>query len=222
MLSALSSSVFRALGFAGPGLITLAILYSALRYRGKRNERFSLLNHFISELGELGVSPAARVFNAGLTLGGLALLPYVIWLGLVFRSLPGWLGSAAGVVAGLSVSAVGIFPMNRLSPHGRAAMTYFRAGLLMVGFFGLAILLQRPATIMVPQAANLLSLLAVACYASFLVLLTRTSPEEKPTDQLDPEMIPERPRAWALAILEWAVFFSTILWLFGVAALIHG
>jgi hypothetical protein len=73
----------------------------------------------------------------------------------------------------------------------------------------------------VPRAANLLSLLAVACYTSFLVLLTRSGPEERPADQLDPGMTAERPRAWALPVLEWAVFFSTILWLFGVAVLIH-
>ena len=214
--------LLRALGFAGPGLITLAIFYSALRYRGKRGERFSLLNHFISELGELGVSPAARVFNTGLILGGLVLLPYVVWLGFVFHSLAGWLGSAAGATTALSVSAVGIFPMNRLAPHGQAAMTYFRAGLAMVGCFGLAILLQRPGRIVVPQAANWLSLLAACCYASFLGWLTRSSSRETPTDPLDPEKTPERPRLWALPILEWAVFFSTILWLFGVAFLIRG
>jgi hypothetical membrane protein len=215
-------SLLRALGFAGPGVIAVAILWSALVYRGKRNERFSLLNHFISELGELGVSAAAQVFNTGLILGGLLLFPYILWLGFVFHGLSGWLGSAAGVVATLSVSAVGIFPMNDLSSHGKAAMTYFRAGLVMVGFFGMAILLQHSGTIVVPQAANLLSLLTVACYASFLGWLSRTSSKEKPTDQLDPEQTPERPRVLTLAILEWAVFFSTILWLFGVAILVHG
>lgn len=214
--------LLRALGFAGPGAIALAIFYSALVYRGKRNERFSLLNHFISELGELGVSPAARLFNAGLVLGGLLLFPYILWLGFVFHNPAGWLGSAAGAVATLSVSAVGIFPMNQLSSHGKAAMTYFRAGLVMVAFFGLAILLQRSGTIVVPQAANWLSLVAVICYGAFLFWLTWTSRKEKPSDVLDPQQTPERPRVWLLPILEWAVFFSTIFWLFGVAFLVHG
>lgn len=50
----------------------------------------------ISELGEVGVSRAARVFNGGLLAGGLLLLPYTIGLGLAFRCLPGWVGTAAG------------------------------------------------------------------------------------------------------------------------------
>ena len=63
-----SLAILRIFGTAGTGVIVLAIVYSALRYRGKRRERFSLLNHFISELGEVGVSSAAGVFNAGLIL----------------------------------------------------------------------------------------------------------------------------------------------------------
>ncbi len=123
-------------------MVILAVFYPALVYRGKLGERYSLLNHFISELGEVGVSRAAWFFNAGLLLGGLVFLPYIIGLGISFGSLFGWLGTAAGIIAVLGVAAVGVFPMNNLKPHTIAAMTYFRAGLVMVFFFGLAILFQ--------------------------------------------------------------------------------
>jgi hypothetical membrane protein len=203
-------------GFVGTGLIILAVLCPALVYRGNRGERFSLLNHFISELGEVGVSRAAGLFNSGLLLGGLTLLPYIISLGIVFGSFLGWLGTAAGIITVLGVAAVGIFPMNNLKPHAIAAMTYFRAGLVMVFFFGLAIISQPGGKTSIPQGANLLSLLAFLAYGAFLVLPMVRNKVKRPADILDPEQMPERPRVWPLAALEWLVFFSTILWLLGM------
>jgi hypothetical membrane protein len=212
----LTSKLF---GLAGTSIVILAIVISALRYQGKRGERYSLFNHFISELGEVGISPIAWIFNRGLTLGGLLLVPFMIGLGIAFQSVWGWIGMLAGLVAALGVAAVGLYPMNNLTPHVRAAMTYFRAGLVMVIFFALAILFQ--STRVLPPAANLLSLVAALCYASFLGLLgkPKTNEEHKTTDILDPEALPERPRFWWTAMLEWLVFFSTVAWIFGVAAL---
>ena len=213
-------AILRICGMVGTGVIVLAILYSALRYRGKRGERFSLLNHFISELGEVGVSPAAWAFNAGLILGGLLTLPFIIGLGLAFASLWGWLGMAAGIVATLGVAAVGVFPMNNITPHIRAATTYFRAGLGMVFFNGLAILFQPAGRVSIPRLSNLLSLLAFLAYGTFLSWPIWKKAPEDAKNPLDPEQVPERPRVWALALLEWAVFFSTVAWLFGMAFLI--
>jgi hypothetical membrane protein len=208
--------IFPIFGLAGTGLVVLAIGTSSLRYQGRQGERFSLLNHFISELGEVGVSPAARFFNIGFVIGGLALLPYMVGLGLIFKSLPGWLGAITGIIAALGVSAVGIFPMNNIQAHSMAAMTYFRAGLVMVVFFGLAIVFQPEGNKLVPQAANLLSLLSFAAYTAFLLLLTIRQRKHKSDESLDPQVTPQRPRIWLLPILEWVVFFTTIIWLFGM------
>jgi hypothetical membrane protein len=211
--------IFRILGMTSMGVIVLAIIYSVLQYRGKRGERFSLLNHFISELGEMGVSKGARVFNVGLAVGGLATLPFVANLGIAFGSILGWLGTVAGIVATLGVAAVGIFPMNNLNAHTMAAMTYFRAGLAMVFFFGLAVLFQPAGRMLVPPMANLLSLLAFLAYGSFLSLPRRKRSEQESVNPLDPEQVHERPRVWVFPILEWAVFFATVAWLFGMALL---
>jgi hypothetical membrane protein len=206
----------RIFGFAGTGLVILTVFYPALVYQGKCGERYSLLNHFISELGEVGVSHAACIFNTGLFLGGLVLLPYIIGLGILFGSVLGWLGTAAGIIAVLSVAAVGVFPMNNLKPHAIAAMTYFRAGMVMVFFFGLAILFPAAEKTVVSPSANLLSLLAFLAYGAFLTLPRVKHEEQKPADLLDPEQTPKRPHVWALATLEWLVFFSTVAWLFGM------
>jgi len=209
-------NLLRIFGFTGTGLILAAVFYPIFEYRGKRGERYSLLNHFISELGEVGVSEAARIFNGGLLLAGLVMLPYVVGLGIAFGSPLGWLGTAAGIIAVLGVSAVGILPMNNVKSHTIAAMTYFRAGLVMVFFFGLAIFFQPAGNAVIPQAANLLSLLAFLAYGAFLVWPLFSKKNQKPADILDPQLEHERPRIWALPTLEWLVFFSTIAWLFGM------
>jgi len=212
----MTSNILHMLGYIGTALVIVAVLIPMLMYHGTHAERFSLLNHFISELGEVGVSRAAWVFNAGLLLAGLVMLPYVIGIGFVFSSLLGWLGTAAGVIAVLSVAAVGVFPMNNIQAHKTAATTYFRAGLVMVGFFGLAILFQPAGKAAIPQAANLLSLLAFLAYAAFLTWPLLRKKEQKPVETFEPQPEKERPRVWAITILEWLVFFSTIAWLFGM------
>jgi len=209
-------NILRIFGFTGTGLILVAVFYPIFQYRGKRGERYSMLNHFISELGEMGVSRAAWIFNGGLLLAGLVMLPYVIGLGIAFDSLLGWLGTAAGIIAVLGVSAVGVFPMNNVKSHTLAAMTYFRAGLVMVFFFGVAIFFQPAGKSVIPRAANLLSLLAFLAYGAFLVWPLFSKKEQKPSDILEPQQEPERQRIWVLPTLEWLVFFSTIAWLFGM------
>ncbi len=72
------------------------------------------------------MSPLAWLFNLGLIVGGLFLIPFSLGLGL---SLPGWLpkmGIIAGLAAATSLSGVGLFPMNNLPPHITVAQTYFR------------------------------------------------------------------------------------------------
>jgi hypothetical membrane protein len=213
------SVISKVFGLAGTSMIILAIVLTALRYTGRRGERYSLLNHFISELGEVGISPAAWVFNLGLIIGGILLLPFMIGLGIAFQNLWGWGGVLAGVISSLGVAAVGLYPMNNLITHVRAALTYFRAGLVMVIFFAVAIFFQ-PSPVL-PPAANLLSLAAALSYGSFLFLLG-TSPkkgEHNIRDILNPQAVADRPRVWPIAWLEWVVFFSTVAWIFGIAVL---
>jgi hypothetical membrane protein len=212
---------FKYFGLAGTAIILLAVIYSALGYRGRRQEAYSLLNHFISELGEVGVSGRAWAFNAAMIAAGLLLVPFIIGLGLALGNLWGILSIFAGLWAAISCALVGVFPMNNLAAHSRAAISYFRGGLVMVVLFGVAIWLQPAGAAAVSGYANLFSLAAVAAYATFLILLGRKPKKtaEDPQSALDPAKVPERPRFWLLPALEWVVFFSTVLWLFGVAML---
>ena len=209
-------NLVRYLGLMGTLIVIISSAISGVMYRGSKGERFSVLNHFVSELGEVGVSKGARLFNYALIAGGLLLIPFLIGLGLLLNTWWGWLGSAAGTAAGLSLAAVGMFPMNNLEKHSLAAMTYFRTGLAMVGIFGLAFLFQPEGKEIVPSWSVWISLAAAASYGSFLFLI-RPKPEENPVDILDPQGEKERPEVWTLPVVEWLIFGSTVFWLFGIA-----
>ena len=216
----MSVSILGYIGLAAVLFVISAVCVSALLYRGKSNERFSLLNHFISELGELGVSRAARLFNTALICAGLLLLPMIVGLALSFNSLPGWLGMLAGIVASLALTGVGVFPMNSLEAHSKAATTYFRAGLGMVVLFGLAVLFQPAERREIPTWSSLFSLLAALCYASFIFLSNPKYAAQNELDVIDLVSEKERPRFWLLPAVEWAIFFATILWLLVMALLV--
>ncbi len=130
-------------GAVGVGLIVLGSLLAALAYRGRLDEPYSFLNHFVSELGEVGVSDWAAVFNLGLIAGGLCLTVFMLALAVDLRhwfSLPFGL---IGLVTGLSGALVGVFPMNDMDNHVTVAMTFFNTGWIATGLFALYVLLAR-------------------------------------------------------------------------------
>ncbi len=213
----MSQLIFNLLGLGGTGIVLGTIVVSVILYRGKQGERYSLFNRFISELGDVGVSRGAWIFNLGLILGGMCLLPCVVWLGIFLNSLTGWLGMAAGIIAALGVTAVGFFPMNNLESHTKAAMTFFRGGLVMIFFFGLALLLQPSGEAGFPKWINWLSLVAVFFYTWFLIQLTLRVRKKQAAGGLEAEEQSDHARFRLLPTLEWGVFLSTIAWLCAVS-----
>jgi hypothetical membrane protein len=207
---------FKLLGFAGAAIALLGSVIAGAAYRGKAGERYSPFNHFISELGEEGVSQLAPVFNISLFLSGLALLLATLSLGLLLPGFLAKLGLAAGVVSAVSLALVGVFPMNKMNPHGKAAVTYFRTGLAMVALFSLAIAFQPDAGAVLSHGVALAGVPTVLSFGSFLVLVGREyrNGEENP---LKTENAP-RPRFWLLAAVEWSIFVTLLLW-FGLIAL---
>ncbi len=211
---------FPTFGWAGSLVILLGCLIAALPYRGKNGEKYSFLNHYISELGEKGVSRLAVVFNGGMVIGGALLLPFIVGLGLTLGSWWGTIAMAAGIVAAVASIFVGIYSMDRIEPHAKAAMTYFRFGLVTILLFTLAVFLQPAQGRVIPLSVNIVGILAVLSYASFLVLVTVKARHTDEDKTLDPSEKKERPRFWLTTFLEWMVFFSTMVWFLSVALIL--
>lgn len=205
--------VYPYLAWGGTLIIMIGVIIASISYKGRKHERYSLFNHFISELGEVGISKNAQAFNIGMIIGGILFLPLMIGLGLRLNTVFGWLGTTFGLVAAISATLVGVFSMERLTPHRRAAMTFFRSGLLTVLFFTIAIFTQSGEQKLIPLGVNIIGIIALASYSTFLLTVrNKMDKDENPNYILDPQQQPDRPRVWRSAVLEWSIFFSTLIW----------
>lgn len=205
------------LGWAGSLTILACSLIAAAAYRGKDGERYTIWRHFVSELGEVGVSRLARVFNGGLILGSFLFLVMMPGVGLSLDSLWGYIGTAFGMIAALGCLFVGIFPMNRIKPHTFAALTYFRSGLATVLAFSIAILVQPAEARVIPLYSLVIGALAFAAYASFLIHAGNMAKRQQ-ENALDTSTVKMRPGFWWMPFLEWMVVIFTILWFLVVCA----
>lgn len=205
----LDITIFKTLIFVGVSIAGLSFLSSGLAYRGKQGEAYSPLNHFISELGYVGVSRLAWVFNLGLILTGLCLLPACISLGLWLPGTLAKISMVIGIVYAISVTFVGIFPMSNIKPHTMAAMTFFWSGLFFIIIVSLAIGFQPRAAVVLPRVYALAGLPAVIAYGVFIYLLSTV--DRSAAETLSPDDI-ARPRVWGLAIAEWMTFVTIVIW----------
>ncbi|MBN2549633.1 MAG: DUF998 domain-containing protein [Anaerolineales bacterium] len=195
--------------------LSLGSLSAGLAYRGRLGEPYSPLNHFVSELGELGVSELAWAFNMGLFVGGLCLIFFLVHLG---RLIGGWLGvlfGVAGLACGISGAMVGIFPMNNLAPHIFWAMNFFNLGLGLMVLFSLIVLFGRRT---LPRWLAAPGLLGVAAFAAFLFTPAPAMDEMDTLAAAHAMMTTERPEVWQMAVFEWAAVGSVLIW----AALVAG
>ena len=207
-------SVFKLAGLAGVILGLIGVTLPSLVYRGTKGEKYSFLNHYISELGETGVSTWAWVFNLGMILCGGCIVVASLSLGLLLPGLWAKAGLVLGVATGLALSMVGVFPMNKIKSHTIAAIAFFRGGLLMVLFFSLAIVLQSSENPLVLRALGLVGMIPVSAFGFFIGLMWSVRKENK--DALDTTEF-ERPRVWKFAIAEWSILYSFVLWILVVA-----
>ena len=188
---------------------------AGVTYRGTAGEFYSPLNHFISELGEVGVSKYAWAFNFGLIFAGISLIGASISLGLILPGLIAKIGMVLGIICSIALAFVGFYPMNNIEPHGKAALAYFRSGLLMMVFFNLAIAFQPAGEAVLPRIISLAGLPAILSFASFLVLIGKTTEEqeENPLSTVGRT----RPKIRLIAVVEWAIFLTIVIWFLVIA-----
>lgn len=206
-------------GISGSLLIILSMLVTGLVYRGKEGERYSVLNHYISELGEVGVSKAAAVFNIGLTLGSIAFIPFLVGLTITLGSLWAKIGLVIGIWSSLSCAFVGVFPMNHMAAHKWVAVSYFRSGLVMVLLYSIAVFAQPASSVVIPKLSNIAGLLAFLSYAAFLFAMDTHKKKNDDPEVLETETEKEwvRPSVSRFTILEWAISVANFIWFMIVA-----
>ncbi len=193
-------------GIIGAAIGFIFILSSTIGYLGTSGESYSMLNHFISELGELGVSHLAWLFNLGLILAGIIFIPFFIGLGLYVENKVAKIAMFLGIMSADAIILVGFFPMNNIIPHFLAAMQFFFGGMLTVVVFTIAIFIQKKAKI--PKYFIIPGIITIFIFVYFLFFI----------DVGDLTMIfTSRPDVLLIAVFEWAVYFAVIGYLLLIA-----
>ncbi len=196
-------------GLLGPLVIGLGMLWSALGYTGTEGQAYMLGNHFVSELGQLGVSDLAVIFNTSLILGGVLNSIFLTALALQLKGWLRYLMVPLGLGAALSGTLVGFFPMNKLQPHIFFALAFFNLGMLVSFIYSLLFLIGRggsfPRWLALPGLFNT---------AAFLVFNNFPGQFAEGVDFQEgmQGLLSNRPEFIPLAALEWVVVLGILVW----------
>lgn len=218
----MSEKYFPFWGILGSIAMALALFIPQIGYVGRFGEPYSMLNHFVSEMGEIGVSHLAMVFNVGIIIGGLLFIPFMIGLGLYLDTLIAKTGLVFGMLSSIFVSLVGMFPMNNLIPHFIVAMLYFNCALITVLLFTISILLTKEPKI--PKWTSLMGIVVIVINAIALTAINPSDFDFESGTTIEGafmSIMQDRPEVWSMAILEWAMVLSVLGYLFFTAAYVR-
>ena len=122
-LTNLNSTIL--IGLLGVLIILYGIITSATNYTGCSNQNYSILNHFISELGQYEYSEKANIFNISLIIGTPFLIFYCLKIipdsSKNIKVLFKWIM----LTIGCSAISIGIFSMDNTYIHVVAALIFF-------------------------------------------------------------------------------------------------
>lgn len=197
-----------AAGIAAFIALAVACAGGALVYQGAQNEAYTPINHWISELGQLGVSEGAELFNAALMFGGGAFALFVMGMAMTSPSRLRWVFGPAGVIAGIGGIFVGVYPMNAGDAHALSAATFFLLAWVFVAVASLAFV--RACEPRHPAWLALLGAVTALVTLAFLISL-RVDPEARARMQSTGPIV-DRPPVWIPTILEWATLLLVMTW----------
>ena len=205
-------SYFQIWGLSGTAVIFAGCAVAAFFYKGRDGEKYNPLNHFISELGEKGISKLALFFNLGLMIGGILDSIFMIQLGRYIGTPSAVIFSVLGVISSLACLFVGIFPMNNIVRHTVSATIFFYGGMFSVILFSITSFLDKTRHIQ-----EVFSIFAIAVAAVFFAFLTIMRFAVKKGFNLDVSNI-KRPAFWLYPLVEWCVMISISIWIIAVSA----
>jgi len=210
------------------GIIATAILLAGLiipqfAFTGPNptNEPYSMLDHFISELGWVGISEWAIIFNVCLFVGALLFVPFAVYSRKKMTSKLWRFGSICGVISAVSCSFVGIFSMNieTIIPHTIFAMTFFLGSVVMLMLFSIALLFgKNPAAPRYFGIGGFLLLIFFICMFSGVgVDFSNLSDIGNPLDLETFFLTHTRDELGLMPLFEWLMVLTVLITLFFVA-----
>ena len=177
-------------------------------YSGTAGEPYNPLNHWISELGQVGVSARASVFNLALVAAGMEFVLFIVGVAQTSPSRLRWAFGPIGAIAGLGGAFVGIFPMNHPTEHVLAASTFFNLGWIAVALASITYV--RFPDPRFPRRLVGIGVFTVVAFVAFLVSLRVDEFSRARMAATGP--IVGRPDVWIAPILEWSVLAGIMTW----------
>lgn len=201
-------------GFLGSGIILLSMIITTIMYRSPTGQYYNPLNHFISELGYIGISHFAWLFNAGIFVGGLVLACFMWGLSAKLKTKSLEISSFIGMLACILGSLIGIFPMNTVNTHIVIAMAFFISSTIAIILFSIGIYVDPEPKL--PKALVWYGCIVVVAFILFLFNPFDTSAVNFTgsfTQQNIANLDTIRPAIWNIAILEWLSVLSILFWI---------
>ena len=196
-------------GLLGATSIILGSLITALFYEGRTNERYNFTNHYVSELGEIGISDIPYIFNGSLMLGAFLLTFFMLGIAWLMQSWPGLVFGGLALATGVSGFFVGIYPMSNIDPHIKAAMTFFNIAQFAMLFFTVYVLFSKH-----PWFPKKLAIPGSITFIFFVIFLNMPSAFDEDLD-LQTAMhnqLNNRPEIIPLAVFEWLIIAGLMTW----------
>lgn len=205
------------LGLFGPLPVVLGTIAAVSHYTGWSGEHYSFLRQAISDLGDASRSAWAGAFNAGMITSGLCMALFIVNTGRRVRTRPGYVITAAGVVATTAMMGIGVFTAEARTQIAH----YTSAGVAFCGILtlsaGLSLYLLFARQEVLSRWLVVPSLFCTACASLFLVLLVATRAGYVEDARLLLSLVPGGPRFHVITTLEWSVLGSVLILCFVTA-----
>ncbi len=171
-------------------------------------ENYSVFRNTISDQGSLILNPVgAKLYNFGMIILGILAIPHFLYLYNILKSLSvviSTISTALGIICSISLSFIGIFPLDFRTPH------LIFAGICFIGIFIKAntdlilFLIERKKQRKQKFNSKLPNIIMIGIYysifdISFLMLII--------TYLINGNIVP----FW-----EWVYFIAILLWMFGI------
>lgn len=202
----------------GLAVLGTGIVWTAAHFQNPDGSAFNPLRNFVSELGSQKLSRASGVFNASLIVSSLLFFQLV--RDLAARLDRGMRRAAltTGTCALIGVIGCGFASMDYLKPHLAASMLYFWGWLATTVIFTIGLwrkytFRHAPLLLLAGIASSLLAALFLTVLVIALIGFLNGAFAAPQNFQ--------RPAVWDIAVLEWSVVASFIVWMFAAMAHLH-
>jgi len=183
------------------GVFLIISVYAQIRFP----ETYSILRNTISDQGSILLNPDGhQLWNVGMILLGIFTIPYLLFLYNILKSLSeieSLVSTVIGIASSISMSFVGIYPLDLKTPHAISAGIAFIGIFLKANIDLILILIKNRTQPPSKKATNLIKI------GIFYTLLDGAFVMMMATYLINGSVVP----FW-----EWLYFLSIVLWIFGM------